>query len=812
MNIPGVAGKIKKLYFISFIALLFLAGCQFRYPLYDLATTTPSEVPRIIVFDPADNLYDVPRNAWIGILFSKPMDQKSLEENFNYAYNGKEYDSSDGLMFWDSSDRLAVFRPYSFFPSLTDVSVSVDVHVRSKSGLKLDNSYTWQFGTSTTNDNGFPFNITNVWVSEQTSIPGIHKLDAQIIIEFDKEMLRSSVEGSFQLMSDDFQDVRDVNDGFFQWSEPALGVKRAVFTPHEPLMPGKSYRIYLNANGIFALDVAGNNYNGIMPVPLFLFQTIDAIYVSTTGVDTNEGYLSTSPVLTIKRAIQIALANGLPYIKIEQGTYNEDVVLSGTTYDNFWIQGGWNIGFGVYDPGSTPSQIQAVSNNFAFTLSGVTYCALEGLNIQGLTSGPPDVNGAVLINSGSRNIRIDSCTILGSDSAATAYGIHVTGNSENVEINNSTCEGALLNTVARSYAISVQNARNIRIWNNPSLGGRSGTTANAGIYIRNSSSVLIENNSIFGGWDGRIDGILLEDGAQNITIQWNWITADVTGTYPSSGILITGNASAVIRDNANINGGNVFDNTTYGIRVENGAVADIYRNTIIGGMDSGGAMGQKNVGVGFNNAGDCNLFNNFIVGGGDATNPFSECIGVFVLNSDIDIINNTINGLGVPASPVSYAIYGKNTTSNIINNIIIGGLGINQYGIYLSDVDPAINDVLIYNNAFDEDGCITAYLSDGSVFYNIITDMENFYNNPPRKPVNNNNYSSVPLPEDIQFSNVSGGDFTIVAGANLSIIMDNGYNPSTILSPSELQEATRDRFYNPRPVSSMDRGGHEFNP
>jgi hypothetical protein len=811
MGIAGEPEHLKKLLFLVLVFFLLLAGCQLRSPLYDLATTGPSDIPRIITFDPADNLYDIPRNAFIGMLFSKPMEQQSLEDNFRYSYNGNGYDASDGSFVWDSSNRVAVFRPYSFFPSITEVTVNVDLHVQSKDGFYLDKSYEWRFETSSFSDFGPFYSITSFWASEETALPGIHTLDAKIVLEFDKEMLRSSVEGSFQLLSDDFQDIRTVSDGYFQWSEPAVGVKRAIFTPYEPLMPGKNYRIYLNANGIIALDIAGNNYNGIMPAPLLQFQTIDAIYVSTTGDDANEGYVSVSPVRTISRAIQLALEHGLPFIKIEEGVYNEDIVLNGSAYDGFTIQGGWNSGFTVYDPWFTPSEIQALSNNYAITLSNVNYCALEGLTVQGLSTGPPDVNGAVLINSGSRNIRIDSCDILGSDNAATAYGIHITGNSDNIEINNSICEGALLNTIAKSYAISVQNARNIHIWNNPSLGGRSGTTANAGIYIRNASDVIIENNSISGGWDGKIDGILLEDGAQNITILGNWITADVTGNYPSSGIFITGNTFAIIRDNAEINGGNVTDNNTYGIWVENGAVADIYRNTIIGGLDSGGLPGQKNIGVGFNNAGDCNLFNNFIVGGRVGTNPNSTCIGVSVENSDVDIINNTINGQGSPgASLATLAIFGHITRSNIINNIILGGVGLARYGITLSSYNTTENDVLIYNNAFDNDYCRDGYLFDASLVYPPEMIPSN-YNSVPRKPSDNSEYFT----GQVAFFNPDIGDFIINTGgsSNLLSIQNNGYSQlDDILTSAEMDEVTVDRIRNPRPSSSMDRGGHEFNP
>ena len=778
---------MKKLLLMVLAFPLLLAGCQVRNALYDLATTEPSDVPRIITFDPAESLYDVPRNAMIGILFSKPMDQQSLEEHFRYSYNGQEYDSSDGSFYWDNTNRLAVFRPYSFFPSFTEVTVNVGLYVQSKDGLNLDESYVWRFETSSFSDFGPPYDITNVWVSEPTAVLGIHKLDAQIIIEFNKEMLRSSIEGSFQLLSDDFQDIRTVSDGYFQWSEPALGVKRAIFTPYEPLMPGRNYRIYLNANGIIAVDVAGNNHNGIMPAPLFQFQTIDAIYVSTTGDDANEGYLSTSPVLTINRAIQLALAIGLPYIKIEQGVYTEDVVLSGTTYDNFRIQGGWDNNFISYDPDPLVYQttIETVSRNYVITLTGVARVTLDTLFVIGPVTAPPDINGAVLIEGGSSNIRVDNCFIIGSNGAEEGHGIHITGNSNDVNVASSHIFGVNVPGTNRGYGISIDNARDIYIYNNIELWGGCGTLHNTAIHIDGPiDNVLIESNLLIeGGWEGELYGIYVGDGAQNIIIQ----------------------------DNPLIYGGTTVDNSTYGILVENGAVAHIYRNTILGGEDTppGPPVTNVHIGVGFSSAGDCNLFNNFIVGGASFTDTQNDSYGVYVLNSDVDIINNTINGLGNVGAPAkTYGIYGENTDSNIINNIIIGGRGGTRYGIILSEPAP-VNDVLIYYNSFEIDGCLNGFLNDGITSFITIATMESGYNPGIRSPFGNLDH----IQGDINFSDRNAGDYTITGGGDLSSILNNGYDLSLFtLSSGELAEATLDRLNNIRPVTTMDRGGHEFSP
>jgi hypothetical protein len=792
---------MKKLLLLFLAFPLLLAGCQLRSPLYDLATTGPSDIPRIITFDPADSLYDVPRNAMIGILFSKPMDQRSLEENFRYSYNGQEYDSSDGSFYWDSADRLAIFRPYSFFPSITEVTVNIGLHVKSKDGFNLDESYEWQFQTSASTDMLSSYEITGIGGSYTTLPFGLQKPDTQIYFDFNKEMFRTTVEGSFLLMSVDLQDVRTVNDGHFEWAEPAVGVKRAVFIPDEHLMPNKTYNVYLDGNGITTLDLGGNGLSPASPftTPYIFDTTDDAIYVSTGGVDTNDGFHRLLPVQTINTAITKALSNGFTRILIEQGIYTEDIVLSGSAYDNFRIQGGWDFGFFNYnsDPLIYQTTIETVSRNYVITLTGVEGVILESIFVIGPVTAPPDINGAVLIDGGSSYIRIDNCFLIGSDGAEEGHGVRIMGNSNNVNAASSRITGANGAGTNRGYGISINNARDINIHDNFGIWGGGGTLHNTAIHIDGSTdNVQIERNLIEGGWEGELHGIYVGGGAQNIVIQ----------------------------DNPLIYGGTTVDNDTYGIWVENGAVAHIYRNTIHGGEDNTGVPAYStHTGVGFSAAGDCNLFNNFIVGGADTTDPRNESYGVFMLDSDVDIINNTINGLGnVGGFAICHGIYGENTNSNIINNIIIGGRGGTPYGITLKGIPPlsgydtSVNDVLIFNNTFDIGGCSAGFLYDAEDMgppYFLIDDMESNYNTGVRSPINNNEY----FPTQIVFDGPPIGDYTdytvdTVNSTDEILIENNGYNVSFILSSGELAEATLDRFNTLRPVASIDRGGHEFNP
>jgi hypothetical protein len=813
---------MRTLIIIPGMALFFmLAGCLNRQPLFDLATTRPSDLPAVIVFDPADNLIDVPRNALIAVLFSKSMDRNSVEENFSFSYGGKFYDARDGAFLWDNNSRMFVFRPFSILPSYTTVSVVLGFYAQSTDGLNIPDASQWRFITGSTLVTLGP-SLNDAYPTSAKG-PGVYGFDAQILLEFDNAMLRSSVEGSFLLMSDDFQDIRTVNDGYFQWTYPGGGLERAIFVPDEPLMPDKRYTAYLNANGIWAVDLAGNALNpgGLLPLT---FETIDdAIYVSgAVGNNANPGYHRTLAVQDINTAVTKAVSNGFSHVKIAQGTYTEDVVLTGTPYNDFRLEGGWNNDFSFYDSNPTiyPAVLRANVDSYTITLSAISGITLEGLTIRGPNTGPPDINGAVLINGGSSTITITRCDVVGSDDAQEGRGLFITGNCENIDVSNSWVLGTIAAPNAiHGYAIFIDSSRNIAIRSNNSLGGSAGTSSNTAVYLSGSSdSITISENVIIGGTNGKRHGILIGSGVQNVIIRDNpHISAGFSGggSGPSYGIYVSDSAYALIQDNPIIDGGQVNEDDSYGIYVLSNATANIYRNRIVGGEDIGGLAANTTTAVHFSASNDSRLYNNFIIGAWNTNDSNNQCYGVNINNCDVQIINNTIDAGGGGGPGSTYAISGSITDSTIANNIIVGGNGTGQIGIELSSYLISENDVLIVNNSFDIDKT-AQYLTDGVTPYNTIPALESGYNVTPRNPSGNNEYSSLPAPGEVEFINAPSGDYQIntVASVNESLIQNNGRDlrTLTIFSSGVPPDATIDKFGTDRPLTSIDRGAHEFSP
>jgi hypothetical protein len=181
-----------------------------------------------------------------------------VERNFTYSYRGTWYGASDGSFVWDANSRLAVFRPLAFFPydapQGTEVTVRMDYKGESLSGDRLDRSYEWRFFTS---------DITDKTAAQVTGVqgsypPGPQQPDTRIFVDFDKEVLRSTVEGSLLVISDDFQDIRTIDHGRVEWTEPVSGTFRATYTADEPFLAGTTYHFLLNNNSIISVDWAGN--------------------------------------------------------------------------------------------------------------------------------------------------------------------------------------------------------------------------------------------------------------------------------------------------------------------------------------------------------------------------------------------------------------------------------------------------------------------------------------------------------------------------------------------------------------------------
>lgn len=167
-------------------------NCTNRKPLVELAKINPGDVPFIVAVEPAEGTSWIPTNTQLSVLFSHPMDRDSIEDALEIYYEGFKLDGSSMTFEWDSYSIQCKINPQLIFPLNAEITVTIDNSTRSKDGIPMKKPFTWSFVISAKKQTGEPI-ATPLCPSINYEILALNK---SIEIGFDRQMLRSSVEGS----------------------------------------------------------------------------------------------------------------------------------------------------------------------------------------------------------------------------------------------------------------------------------------------------------------------------------------------------------------------------------------------------------------------------------------------------------------------------------------------------------------------------------------------------------------------------------------------------------------------------------------
>ncbi len=711
---------MKRIVIVPFIVLVLITGCLQRESLYEMATLSISEIPTVIVADPESGLLSVPPNTLISVLFSLPMDIESVEKAFQLSYDSTQLGETDGNFYWLNNNRLFIFQLISPLPQFVEVTVKINFTAQSNEGINLKDAYEWTFIVSDTTYGGSPTVGVISPAFDDVVFP-----DHTFEINFDRDMLRSTVEASFLLISDDFSDFRTVDEGSFIWNGRTF-----YFKPFTPLIENKRYSIYFNNNGVICLDLAGNGLSGYVPVS---FYTVDrAVYVSLAfGNPANSGYHWTQPVDSINDAIIRAKARGYTRIKIAGSPppgYIEDLDLTGA--DNFHFEGGYDD----LTPGwprsfISPTQIHPSSNMYAFNLSGVSNVVLDGLWIFGNGTVPGVDRGAVMLSSNSTNIIIRNCILYGTPVSSPVIGnvYCVNADSSSFSIEQSIIYGAgdsvngnvygirsvnSTATITNSfvYALDVAagatgSSYGIFLGQNPSAeiafswvndNFKGGDSQSIGIESFNSKLNLHDNFTIRGGDSsaGNSFAVSLDSSFDSIIRNNNLIQGGDSNNTLSAGIAVNTSANTLIETNGLIFGGWGID-TSKGIFATDSSTLTISGNTTIIGGKAG--IDHFGIHIGTGNSGVIINGNGNIMGAQIST--LGKDIGIQLDDSSATVSGNASiigNSSGNSASNVGLVLNGSNNNSIIENNALIQGgtFGPGQtYGMVVDlDAKPTIRD------------------------------------------------------------------------------------------------------------------------
>jgi parallel beta-helix repeat protein len=405
---------------------------------------------------------------------------------------------------------------------------------------------------------------------------------------------------------------------------------------------------------------------------------------------------------TINEAINAAYARGVTgqvIFEIASGTYNQQILMNGI--------------------------IPGASNTNTVTFRGQAGTELS-FNTQSATR-------SVIVVNGAKYLRFENLTVITTPSATTSYGwgFNILSNSEDIHIKNCNIS---IGSTATSTTYS------------PAGIVISGSTTSATTGAANVNNILIENNTINGGYYG------------------------ISAYGPTTGDRIQG---------LNISGNTILNSYLYGAYIWYTSQPVIYNN-LIDLRVTGGTTAAYNIDF-RNNDGPFDISNNILI------NPGSY--GLYILNSGAPsgspsrIVNNSIGGgfRNTSTTSNSWALY-ITTTANIdifYNSINFDGPQTTTYGaaIYTTSTATGLD---VKNNSFSHSGTGTAYAA-----YFLTTpanftafDYNNFYT-----PTSNFVYYNTANRTDLAALKTAGTSF----GHNQNSVSGNpDYTSSTYLLPNVL--------------------------
>lgn len=206
----------------------------------------------------------------------------------------------------------------------------------------------------------------------------------------------SDPDGMVVLYEWDFED-----DGVFDTSSPTDAVASPIYASAGTYLA--KLRV-TDDDGAIGLDVVTVN---VMTAP-------EAVYLSTTGDDQNQGNIA-DPVATLARAYQAAASLGVDTIRVEEGVYQETVVLA----EGFHVEGGYQTPAWSQGPGLSEFQGGAI----AATATGITNTTLiSQIQFTAADGAPGNSSIAMRLDGCGSLLRFEDCVFRAGDGGDGSNG------------------------------------------------------------------------------------------------------------------------------------------------------------------------------------------------------------------------------------------------------------------------------------------------------------------------------------------------------------------------------------------------------
>ncbi len=236
---------------LAYGAVRDLAGNTFPTELsWSFTTAADTTPPRVVSSSPANGAQGVATSAGLAVVFNEALDPGWVSGAFTVTWDGGS--ELPGSTSYSASSRTATFRPYAEFALSTQYTLTVSTAVRDASGNRLATPYVVSFRTEA---DLIPPTVTGFSPGPGDRLVG---LNAIATVTFSEPVDPLTVLTSFR--------VEGVDGGVVY--DPLQ--RRATFTPHERLTPGRSYLARVTSG---VVDRAGN---ALSPPQTFTFRTVPA--------------------------------------------------------------------------------------------------------------------------------------------------------------------------------------------------------------------------------------------------------------------------------------------------------------------------------------------------------------------------------------------------------------------------------------------------------------------------------------------------------------------------------------------------------
>jgi hypothetical protein len=216
---------------------------------YTTSGTTDSTTPTVTNAVPYNGASGVGVNVWPGVVFSKPIDQTTVNSSTFQILNGGT--PLTGNFWFNSNNTRVEFVPFDALPASTTLTISIN-GIQDQEGHSATYSSTFQTGPGP--EISAPY-VVSTSITSNGSVPTNSDLTVQFSASMDITSFQPSVPNNCHNIYINDSVTGTCISATLQWSSDQ---RTAYLVPAQPLAADRQYTLYVNGGS----DIAGNTMSG----------------------------------------------------------------------------------------------------------------------------------------------------------------------------------------------------------------------------------------------------------------------------------------------------------------------------------------------------------------------------------------------------------------------------------------------------------------------------------------------------------------------------------------------------------------------